>query len=135
MHENGIQFSLDLTAGHEPIFIRPDNKHVKLRVIGDIPYLTEAVSIAARAKGIEPFRTLPAIPAMVVEAGNRIAFEWPRYCTGWRSTRMWEYAVARDLWVVDFDGCIVGMRNRHGQPIKKMWRIIANCGTLAMTLA
>ena len=72
---------------------------------------------------------------MVIEAGNRVAFEWPRYCTGWRATRMWEYAVARDLWVVDFDGCMVGMKNRHGQPIKKMWRVVTNCETLALTLA
>ena len=72
---------------------------------------------------------------MVIEAGNRVAFEWPRYCTRWRSTRMWEYAIARDLWVVDFDGCMVGMKNRHGQPIKKMWRVVTNCETLALTLA
>ena len=72
---------------------------------------------------------------MVIEAGNRVAFEWPRYCTGWRSTRMWEYAIARDLWVVDFDGCMVGMKNRHGQPIRKMWRVVTNCETLALTLA
>ena len=36
---------------------------------------------------------------------------------------MWQYAIATDLWVVDFDRCMVGMKNRHGQPIKKMWRI------------
>ena len=72
---------------------------------------------------------------MVIEAGNRVAFEWPRYCTGWRATRMWEYAIARDLWVVDFDVCMVGMKNRHGQPIKKMWRVVTNCETLALTLA
>ena len=72
---------------------------------------------------------------MVIEAGNRVAFEWPRYCTGWRATRVWEYAIARDLWVVDFDGCMVGMKNRRGQPIKKMWRVVTNCETLAVTLA
>ena len=48
---------------------------------------------------------------MVIEAGNRVAF------------------------VVDFDGCMVGMKNRHGQPIKKMWRVVTNCETLALTLA
>ena len=48
---------------------------------------------------------------------------------------MWEYAIARDMWVVDFDGCMVGMRNRHGQPIKKMWRVITNDEVLAMTLS
>ena len=37
----------------------------------------------------------------VIRAGGRVAFEWPRFCTGWRSTRMWQYAIARDLWVVD----------------------------------
>ena len=59
-------YSFHWTAGHEPIFVRPDNKHVKLRVIGDIPYLTEAVTTAVRGKGIEPFRTLPAMPAPTV---------------------------------------------------------------------
>ena len=48
---------------------------------------------------------------------------------------MWEYAVARDMWVVDFVGCIVGMVNRRGQPIKKMWRVITTCETLALTLS
>ena len=37
-----------------------------MRVIGDIPYLTEAVTTAIRGKGIEPFRTLPAMPAPTV---------------------------------------------------------------------
>ena len=39
------------------------------------------------------------------------------------------------MWVVDFDGCMVGMRNRHGQPIKKMWRVITNDEVQAMTLS
>ena len=59
-------YSFHWTAGHDPIFVRPDNKHVKLRVIGDIPYLTEAMTTAVRGKGIEPFRTLPAMPAPTV---------------------------------------------------------------------
>ena len=71
----------------------------------------------------------------IIDRGGRVAFEWPRFCTGWRSTRMWEYAIARDMWIVDFDGCMVGMRNRHGQPIKKMWRVITNDEVLAMTLS
>ena len=71
----------------------------------------------------------------IIDEGGRVAFEWPRFCTGWRSTRMWEYAIARDMWVVDFDGCMVGMRNRHGQLIKKMWRVITNDEVLAMTLS
>ena len=59
-------YSFHWTAGHDPIFVRPDNKHVKLRAIGDIPYLTEAMTTAVRGKGIEPFRALPAMPAPTV---------------------------------------------------------------------
>ena len=50
-------------AGCDPVFIRPDNKHVRLKVIGDIPYLTEALSCARPGKAIEPYRALPAMPA------------------------------------------------------------------------
>ena len=46
-----------------PVFIRPDGKHVKLKVIGDIPYLTEALSCAISGKAIEPYSALPAMPA------------------------------------------------------------------------
>ena len=35
-------YSFHWPAGYNPVFIRPDGKHVKLKVIGDIPYLTEA---------------------------------------------------------------------------------------------
>ena len=37
-------YSFHWPAGYNPVFIRPDGKHVKLKVIGDIPYLTEAPS-------------------------------------------------------------------------------------------
>ena len=50
-------------AGLDPVFIRPDNKHVRLKVIGDIPYLTEALSCAVQGKAIEPYRALPVMPA------------------------------------------------------------------------
>ena len=56
-------YSFHWPAGYDPVFIRPDNKHVRLQVIGDIPYLTEALSCARQGKGIEPYRALPAMPA------------------------------------------------------------------------
>ena len=36
---------------------------MKLKVIGDIPYLAEALSCAISGKAIEPYRALPAMPA------------------------------------------------------------------------
>ena len=56
-------YSFHWPAGYNPVFIRPDGKHVKLKVIGDIPYLTEALSCAIAGKAIEPYRALPAMPA------------------------------------------------------------------------
>ena len=56
-------YSFHWPAGHNPVFIRPDGKHAKLKVIGDIPCLTEAMSCAISGKAIEPYRALPAMPA------------------------------------------------------------------------
>ena len=70
----------------------------------------------------------------VAQQGGRQAFEWPRWCTGWKETRRWQYIADRDLWVVDFDGCMLGMKNEKGQPVKKMWRVATDDPELAITL-
>ena len=101
------------------------------------------------AKGGEPFRNRlggdrEASKRMVAQyedkadqiaqQGGRQAFEWPRWCTGWKETRRWQYIADRDLWVVDFDGCMLGMKNEKGQPVKKMWRVATDDPELAITL-
>ncbi len=70
----------------------------------------------------------------VASKGGRQAFEWPRWCTGWKETRRWQYVADRDLWVVDFDGCMLGMTNERGQLVKKMWRVATDDPELAITL-
>ena len=70
----------------------------------------------------------------IARQGGRQAFEWPRWCTGWKETQRWQHIADRDLWVVDFDGCMLGMKNEKGQPVKKMWRVATDDPELAITL-
>ena len=58
-----LGYSFHWISGKDPMFIRPDNVPVKLKVIGDIPCLTEAMSTAVPGRSIEPYQTLPAMPA------------------------------------------------------------------------
>ena len=80
MRRMKLGYSFHWAAGHEPIFIRPDNKHVRLRVMGDIPYLTEALPIAVRGKGLKTYRALPAMPAPTVMCSSH-ARKWNRFMT------------------------------------------------------
>ena len=63
MRCTGMGYSFHWSAEHDPVFMRPDNENVRLKLIGDIPYLTEALSCVVQGKAIEPYRALPAMPA------------------------------------------------------------------------
>ena len=62
----GQGYSFHWPAGQNPIFIRPDKQVVKLQVLGDIPYLTNARSTVEVHRANADMRILSAMPAPIV---------------------------------------------------------------------
>ena len=67
--------------------------------------------------------------------GGYVAIEWPRYCSYWGLLRV--LRLIRDLGLVEacFDGCRFGLKDSKGTPLKKPWKVMTNCPSLAESLA
>ena len=63
---------------------------------------------------------------IVLDAGGRVIFEWPRYCDGHSTNELRQWVAERGLYVVDIDGCTVGVEDGEGNPILKPWRLYNN---------
>ena len=46
--------------------------------------------------------------------GGVIAFEWPDGCDGWDLPELKQFIAAHGLYSVSFDGCMVGVKDKHG---------------------
>ena len=67
-------------------------------------------------------------------AGNYIAIEWPRGCSYWKLPKVVKLMRELRLEFVHFDGCMLGLKSRKGNPIRKPWSIATNSQCLIQEL-
>ena len=89
----------------------------------------------ARLLSKKIIRNYIKVAETVLESGGRIAFEWPRHASGWALPEVQDFLKRWGLFLVDFDGCAMGMKDKHGNPVLKQWRIATSCPKLAQTFA
>ena len=58
-----------------------------------------------------------AVAKIVLNAGGRVLFEWPRYCGGHALACLQAWIRECSLFLVDVDGCQVEVRNSRGEPL------------------
>ena len=66
--------------------------------------------------------------------GGHVSFEWPRHATGWMQPQVMSMITEFQMYEATFDGCRFGLTDKDGQPIKKPWRVVTTCPTLASEL-
>ena len=80
------------------------------------------------------WNNLAPVANIVLDAGGRIAFEWPQSCDYWNFPEATSCLAKWRLKNTVFHGCMYGLvsiRPKHlGVPIKKPWRIATNCDEL-----
>ena len=59
--------------------------------------------------------------------GAQYAIEWPKNCVYWSWDRIRKWLESHELSKVTFDGCRLGLKDSHGTPVKKPWRIATSC--------
>ena len=59
--------------------------------------------------------------------GVQYAIEWPKNCVYWSWDRIRKWLKSHELPEVTFDGCRLGLKESHGTPVKKPWRIATSC--------
>lgn len=87
----------------------------------------------AQAESLGMVRQLARAVRKMKEAGVdvEIAFEWPRGASGWKHP-----VVRRALtemgarWSCEFDGCRYQLKDDHGQPVMKPWRVNTSAARL-----
>ena len=60
----------------------------------------------------------------------KIAIEWPAHCIYWKFDRVEKFCGKHQLIRVSFDGCMVGIVDKEGEPIKKPWAIQTDCDSI-----
>ena len=66
---------------------------------------------------------------LVRDLTPKIAIEWPARCIYWKFDRVETSCDKHHLMRVAFDGCMVGIVDKEGTPIKKPWAIHTDCDT------
>ena len=56
------------------------------------------------------------VAELTLKRGGGIAIEWPASCSYWGWERVKAFLVKRDMTVVRFDGCMLGVVSRKGPP-------------------
>ena len=64
-----------------------------------------------------------------------IAIEWPRNCRYWKLKKVAQFMNSRQLIAYHFHGCMVGMMNKDGIPIKKPWTVATDMISLGCELS
>jgi len=62
----------------------------------------------------------------------KIAIEWPAHCIYWKFDRVEKFSGKHQLIRVTFDGCMVGIVDKEGVPIKKPWAIQTDCDSIVI---
>lgn len=55
-----------------------------------------------------------------------IAIEWPKNCTYWKLEKVIQFCELHHLCPVSFDGCMLGVVDKHQMPIRKPWTVQTN---------
>ena len=55
--------------------------------------------------------------------GGHVSIEWPRSCAYWKRQCVMDFLARYSFESVDLDGCMVGLTDGAGTPVKKPWRI------------
>ena len=71
---------------------------------------------------------------LVMKFGGTWSFEWPAHCHGWKMPDLQDWFEESTSYHARFDGCRYGLRDKHGNPIKKPWAIMTSCRQLAAKL-
>jgi len=65
------------------------------------------------------------------ESGGKLAVEWPAECQYWKEPRVFNFLQSIDgMGMVRIDGCRFGLKDDHGDPFKKPWRLATTCHEL-----
>eukprot|EP00435_Cladocopium_sp_Y103_P009439 s1446_g2.t1 len=64
-----------------------------------------------------------------------IAIELPRNCRYWKTTKVAKFMNAKRLITYNFHGCMVGIKNRNDDPIKKPWTVATDMQSLGIELS
>ena len=62
----------------------------------------------------------------VISNNGRFIWEWPTYCKGWRLPNLVEFIARHRLMVVQFHGCMLGLKGKQGKWLKKPWTLATN---------
>ena len=62
--------------------------------------------------------------------GVQYAIEWPKNCVYWSWDHIRAWLDSHSLYEVCFDGCRLGLKDSHGTPVKKLWRILTSCKSI-----
>ena len=79
-------------------------------------------------------RNALATAQQVLSQQGSVVFEWPRGASGWRLPELLQFIQDKNLVMVDFDGCAVGLVDKDGHPHLKRWRVVTNNNRFANTL-
>ena len=60
----------------------------------------------------------------VLDRGDHVTFEWPRYSDSWKRSDVKEFFQDSRFKAVDFDGCRLGVVGKKGLPVRKPWRLM-----------
>ena len=89
----------------------------------------------SRKQSLEFIVSFTRIAKVALARGGSVSFEWPRYCSGWKTPEVANMIKELQLTAVDVDGCSVGVeRKADGEPILKPWRFMVSSPHLAAQL-
>jgi hypothetical protein len=87
-----------------------------------------------RAESLALVANFVRLAREVRKHGGHVSFEWPRYATGWMRSEIINLISEFNMFEATFDGCRFGLTDKKGNPIKKPWRVVTTCQTLASEL-
>ena len=89
----------------------------------------------SRKQSLEFIDSFTRIAKVALARGGSVSFEWPRYCSGWKTPEVTNMIKELQLTAVDVDGCSVGVvRKADGEPMLKPWRFMVSSPHLAAQL-
>jgi len=68
------------------------------------------------------------VAARCIRKGGHVSIEWPRSCAYWREKRVQDFLARHSFESIDFDGCMVGLTDGAGTPVRKPWRVASTSG-------
>ena len=70
----------------------------------------------------------------VLAQGGHIGFEWPKNASGWALPELVQFIKRNGLYTAVTDGCAHGLKDKHGIPHLKPWRIVTSKWEVAENL-